>query len=74
MKKIYVVIMLLLLMSSTCLAMRFEQPIKIGSVKTAGDSGIAIEGALSINGTQKDNYYTKGIVQFNGNLYFHPNL
>lgn len=78
MKKIFGLIVTLMMISANCFAMTFSQPVKIGSVSVAGgpSDGIKIDGATSIKdfSTVKNvKGYTKGIARFGNSLYFYFN-
>lgn len=75
----------ILVMSSTCFAMQFSQPVKIGRIGGTPQGGIWIEGASYNNGTSYQNgklgrewgkLYEKGIAVFGNDvdaLYMHYN-
>ena len=85
MKKVFALIFVIFMMSSTCLAMTFSQPVKIGRVGGTPQGGIWIEDASYNNGTSYKNgqldkewgkLYEKGIAVFGNGidaLYMHYN-
>lgn len=77
MKKIFALMFVILIMSSTCLAMTFFQPVKIGRVGGTPQGGFWIEGASYNNGTSYENgkldrewgkLYEKGVAIFGNGI------
>ena len=73
MKKFFALTVLLLMMSASCFAMSFQQPVEIGTVSTGGDNSITIDGTTNVDATSggKQNTYIKGVAIFDNSLYLH---
>ena len=78
MKKIFVMLMIFLTITSNAFAMTLSQPVKIGEISVAGgpQDGIKIDGATTIRdySTKKESgNYKKGYAIFGKSLYFYFN-
>ena len=73
MKKFFVLTILLLMTSASCLAMTFQGPVAIGTISSSGDNAIIIDGTTNIDATfgRASNSYIKGTAVFGGKLYLH---
>ncbi|MBQ7453515.1 MAG: hypothetical protein IJS69_00445 [Selenomonadaceae bacterium] len=73
MRKFFAMTILLLMMSATCFAMTFQQPVEIGTVSTAGGNAITIDGTTNVDATAGGalNTYIKGTAIFDEALYLH---
>lgn len=74
MKKFFVILIWLAMITSNCFAMSFSQPVKIGEIGYRG--GLDFTGATSIKDystVKRQGIYNKGIARFGNSLYFYFN-